>query len=124
MVFEKCRIVACVNVLHSHLGTVLKGTLGASGLLLKGERHVFHFLTQLYSNPDKWNCTDNSCQQKGQDNSISKLDVDLPLCIIKCQLLVSLGCKSRKVMFMGLWSVAVVCVSVIKSVLDEKPEIS
>ena len=88
MVFEKCRIFACVNVLHSHLGTsVLKRTLGASGLLLKGERHVFHFLTQLHSNPDKWNCTDNSSQQKGQDNSISKLDVELPPCIIKCQLL-------------------------------------
>ena len=87
MVFEKYRIVAGVNVRDSHLGTILKGTLGGSGSLLKGEHHVFHFLTQLRFNPDKWNCTDNSCQQKDQDNSICKLDVDLPLCIIKCQLL-------------------------------------
>lgn len=62
MVFEKYRIVAGVNVCDSHLGTILKRTLCGSGSLLKGEHHVFHFLTQLCSNPDAWNCTDNSCQ--------------------------------------------------------------
>lgn len=87
----------------SHLGTVLQRTLGESGLLLKAAS-CFHFLTQLYSNPDKWNCTDNSCQQKGQDNSIqtrywpSTVYNKVPVVEF------SLGCKSRKVMFMGLWS--------------------
>lgn len=106
--FEKCRIFASVNVLYSHLGTILKGTLGMSGSWLKGKHHVFHLLTQLCSNPDKWNCIDNSCQQKSQDNSISKLDGDLPLCIINASFWVSLGNKSKKVIFMGLWSIAVI----------------